>query len=75
LRLGGYSDAGCTVEKARSSFLKKRSKKLLVLWLRPFRSGSAQDAKVFWFFFSKKNRLLPITRQYRIPQGLHAGYV
>jgi len=44
--------------KARSSFLKKRSKKLLSVWLRPFRRGTAQDSKVFWFFFSKKNCFL-----------------
>jgi hypothetical protein len=29
----------------------KRSKKLLLVWLRPLRMGSAQFAKVFWFFF------------------------
>jgi hypothetical protein len=42
--------------KERPSFLKKRSKKLLDLGLHL--SGSAyQVAKVFWFFFSKKNIL------------------
>jgi hypothetical protein len=40
----------------RSSFLKKRSKKLLTVgaWL----PGSVRKGiKVFWFFFSKKNSL------------------
>jgi hypothetical protein len=41
----------------RGSFLKKRTKKLLKLGLRL--SGSARTGtKVFWFFFSKKNRFL-----------------
>jgi hypothetical protein len=43
--------------KGRTSFLKKRSKKLLQIRLRPLRISSAQDSKVFWFFFSKKNCL------------------
>jgi hypothetical protein len=46
------------VAEARSSFLKKRSKKLLSIWLRPLRKSSAKDSRVFWFFFSKKNRFL-----------------
>jgi dephospho-CoA kinase len=46
------------VEKERSSFLKKRTKKLLrpVGWQR---SPRAKRIKVFWFFFSKKNFFLP----------------
>jgi hypothetical protein len=53
-----YVGAG---EKARvedrSSFLKKRSKKLLLAGIRGrCRVGRVwQGAKVFWFFFSKKN--------------------
>jgi hypothetical protein len=43
--------------------LKKRTKKLLVLGVRadPTVSGGGQGqvGKVFWFFFSKKNRFLP----------------
>jgi hypothetical protein len=39
--------------------LKKRTKKLLQIWLRPLRRGSAQDSKVFCFFFSKKKCFLP----------------
>jgi hypothetical protein len=41
----------------KSSFLKKRSKKLLTFgsWQLPTRS---QKSKVFWFFLSKKNFLL-----------------
>jgi hypothetical protein len=43
--------------------LKKRTKKLLVLGVRadpPVSAlGQGHVAKVFWFFFSKKNRFLP----------------
>jgi len=40
--------------KKDSSFLKKRSKKLLPVG--PHLPGSARKGiKVFWFFFSKKN--------------------
>jgi hypothetical protein len=46
-------------KQARSSFLKKRSKKLLLLpCATSFEMGQVrQGAKVFWFFFSKKNIL------------------
>ncbi len=51
--------------KERSSFLKKRSKRLL--FLRPRKHPvhdldrwSAGRIKVFWFFFSKKNAFLPL---------------
>jgi hypothetical protein len=37
--------------------LKKRTKKLLRLG-RASQAGARQHEKVFWFFFSKKNRLL-----------------
>jgi hypothetical protein len=48
--------------KERSYFLKKRSKKLLLLRShhmthRPATSRGSKGAKVFWFFFSKKNIL------------------
>jgi hypothetical protein len=46
------------IAEGRPSFLKKRSKKLLDIWLRLFRRGSAQDSKVFCFFFSKKKSFL-----------------
>jgi hypothetical protein len=45
-------------KKERPSFLEKRSKKLLFLETGA-RTTSRQDAKVFWFFFSKKNCFLP----------------
>ena len=37
--------------------MKIRSKKLLVLLLRSFPQRAPKTTKVFWFFFSKKNRL------------------
>jgi hypothetical protein len=37
--------------------LKKRSKKLLLLGAQPVGCGTPRGT-VFWFFFSKKNRLL-----------------
>jgi pyruvate,orthophosphate dikinase len=69
-RAGGASGGGAGGDRrgtgphgvsaqASSSFLKKRSKKLLFIWLRPFRRVSASCPKVFWFFFSKKNSFLP----------------
>jgi hypothetical protein len=46
--------------EASASFLKKRSKKLLVLRAGAAPAVSGRGAgvgvKVFWFFFSKKNR-------------------
>jgi hypothetical protein len=41
-------------KKERSSFLEKRSKRLLNFWVI-LSGGVGQSAKVFWFFFSKKN--------------------
>jgi hypothetical protein len=46
------------MKKARSSFLKKRSKKLLER-CRGLSGSVRHQTKVFWFFFSKKNRFLP----------------
>ncbi len=51
------------VEKQESSFSRKRSKKLLRTLSRTaettrFTMVHLQETKVFWFFFSKKNRLL-----------------
>jgi hypothetical protein len=36
--------------------------------MRVWESGSGQLAKVFWFFFSKKNSL-PFSRRYPAPLG------
>jgi hypothetical protein len=44
-------------KKARTSFLKKRSKNLLFLGSRPLQHTHRKEVKVFWFFFSKKNIL------------------
>jgi hypothetical protein len=54
-------------EKVRPSFLKKRSKKRLLLrprrlaWPWPSVRG-AQQTNVFWFFFSKNNILSFLAR-------------
>jgi hypothetical protein len=66
--LGGNTAAGAAdvavdglghqKKKERSSFLKKRTKKLFSVWCVPPASDWAPTGKVFWFFFSKKNRLL-----------------
>jgi len=46
-------------EQESSSFLKKRTKKLLLCWLtRPATLLRTVERKVFWFFFSKKNCFL-----------------
>jgi hypothetical protein len=50
-------------EGRKTSFLKKRSKKLLLLRARhlPYRCSTlrgTERAKVFWFFFPKKNAFL-----------------
>jgi len=45
--------------RKKGLFLKKRNKKLLLLARTQFEMGHVrQVAKVFWFFFSKKNILL-----------------
>jgi hypothetical protein len=43
--------------KGRTSFLKKRSKKLLIMGAALVRPARDQGPRVFWFFFSKKNIL------------------
>jgi hypothetical protein len=45
--------------QASRSFLKKRTQKLLRLGVPIFAQRIDQESKVFWFFFSKKNRFLP----------------
>jgi hypothetical protein len=49
---------GNSFKEWRTSVLKKRSKKLLRIGLSLPRYAQPRLAKVFWFFFSKKNRLL-----------------
>jgi hypothetical protein len=48
-------------KEERCSFLKKRTKKLLFLQVSVLRvcriAGEGEQAKAFWFFFSKKNIL------------------
>jgi len=54
-------------EVRKTSFLKKRSKKLLDIVTR-LSGGVRQEIKVFWFFFSKKNILpdsIPSQANYR----------
>jgi protease YdgD len=48
----------CSKEES-SSFLKKRTKKLFPVGVCHPRTTGLQWQKVFWFFFSKKNRFLP----------------
>jgi hypothetical protein len=43
------------------SLLKKRTKKLFVLWSEVAPTPEAQPLKVFWFFFSKKNSFSMLT--------------
>jgi hypothetical protein len=45
--------------KASGSFFQKRTKKPLLTGGVVSDGANARRAKVFWFFFSKKNRLLP----------------
>jgi hypothetical protein len=39
-------------------FFEKKNQKTFTHWLRPFRIGSAQDSRVFCFFFPKKKAFL-----------------
>jgi NodT family efflux transporter outer membrane factor (OMF) lipoprotein len=43
---------------SKQFFFEKKNQKTFVHWLRPFRRGSAQDSRVFCFFFSKKKPFL-----------------
>jgi hypothetical protein len=67
--------------KKESSFLKKRSRKLLAV-VRAWPAAHAKVAKVFWFFFSKKNcfvlavyepasRAIETTRQHNTSKIFH----
>jgi hypothetical protein len=51
LRRGG----GASREAERSSFLKKRSKRLLTFGVRGLAGAYAKEQKFFGSFFSKKN--------------------
>jgi hypothetical protein len=44
--------------EGRTSFLKKRSKKLLLTGFGLSAEAQPEFVKVFWFFVSKKNRFL-----------------
>jgi len=44
--------------RASSSFLKKRTKKLLSIGARVAATRTPYKKKLFWFFFSKKNCFL-----------------
>jgi len=46
------------LKQERTSFLKKRSKKLLTFFKPSVGKDATQAPKVFWFFFSKKNFFL-----------------
>src|ERR1700733_15978146 len=54
---------GQTHKKESSSFLKKRTKKLLLIRLQACRTLGAQQPKVFCFFFSKKESFLPFHKE------------
>jgi hypothetical protein len=49
-------------EEGRTSFLKKRSKKLLLMGAAPVGPARPQHPEVFWFFFSKKNCFFPFPK-------------
>jgi hypothetical protein len=39
-------------------FFEKKNQKTFVLWMTPGETCAPDGAKVFWFFFSKKNDFL-----------------
>jgi hypothetical protein len=51
-------------ETESSSFLQKRTKKLLSIWCSRWGNRRVEFAKVFWFFFAKKNCFLPYAAEY-----------
>jgi hypothetical protein len=61
--LGGLPDddrgsaGGERVRQGRSSFLKKRTKKLLRVWARSLRKGRSQNNQTFFGSFFKKEPL------------------
>jgi hypothetical protein len=61
-RVMSAHEKGFPEKEESSSFLKKRTKKLLFLRrLKRTFTHLGQDIKVFWFFFSKKNCFLSPT--------------
>jgi hypothetical protein len=57
---GGSTTLGSKVKQGRTSFLKKRSRKLLILPASAFPDReNANSVKVSCFFFSKKKAFLP----------------
>jgi hypothetical protein len=48
---------------AGKRFFLKKEAKTFAYWCARCRSLNAMRTKVFWFFFSKKNRLLPVSWQ------------
>jgi hypothetical protein len=53
------NEAKASMQEGSSSFLKKRTKKLLLSSVRCGRAHRVTNiVKVFWFFFSKKNCFL-----------------
>jgi hypothetical protein len=57
--LGGFMPLrqGNRVNKESSSFLKKRTKKLLIIWAEPMRKDRSQADKSFLLLFFKKEGL------------------
>jgi hypothetical protein len=49
---------GPGLSKGRTSFLKKRSKKLLDVWAEPIRRRTPYDQKFFGSFFQKRTSFL-----------------
>jgi hypothetical protein len=44
---------------SKAFFSEEKNQKTFIRCRAPLRSGTRQRMKVFWFFFSKKNRWLP----------------
>jgi hypothetical protein len=49
-------------EESKDFFFEKKKQKTFAIWAEPARRVRSQVAKVFWFFFSKKNRFLYASR-------------
>jgi NodT family efflux transporter outer membrane factor (OMF) lipoprotein len=47
-------------KRGKKFFFEKKNQKTFIRWTRPLRKDMRQWTKVFWFFFSKKNLLLPL---------------
>jgi len=44
-------------EESKAFFSEEKKQKTFIHWVRSVLLGAAKRMKVFWFFFSKKNRL------------------